>query len=129
MTIRSLWAALGLCALTALACGDDTDSDAEHEESTVASTCGAGQTFETQGAPFLTTYCTSCHGANVTGLARMSAPVGADLESHGKLAADRVRDKAMPPSSAKQPTTAERDAFLAWMKCSGTDTKATTHTH
>lgn len=73
------------------------------------------------GAPFVLTYCASCHSSRQTGATRHGATAGVDLdtlagvEGHLERVAARVADSSMPPAGG--PTQAEKDRFAAWIAC------------
>lgn len=88
-----------------------------------ASACTAGSvlTYENFGGPFLSRYCTGCHGSAIAEPDRQGAPVSLSFDSaesarkhRGALQA-AVRSKTMPPTGG--PSDKERTAFDAWLLC------------
>jgi hypothetical protein len=94
-------------------------------------TCPEGSTltYEGFGAPFMTTYCTSCHASTLSGDARQGAPLYHDFDSLDGIlpVADHVDWKAaagpdatnelMPIGSGPVPTLAERQQLGEWLAC------------
>ncbi len=84
---------------------------------------GDSKLFASKIHPFLTTYCITCHNdkkeAGGVSLERFSTQALAmtDRKIWG-AAAEVLRAKEMPPKSRKQPSDAERSAFLAWVDSS-----------
>jgi mono/diheme cytochrome c family protein len=77
--------------------------------------------FTTQVRPFLATYCVSCHGkvnpqAQLDLSAYTSVSAAAADYPHLALMMERLEAKQMPPPSRKQPTAAEREAVIAWVR-------------
>lgn len=77
--------------------------------------------FTSSVKPFLTKYCTGCHGAyspkaqlNLTRFTDLQTVI-ADLP-HWNLTRQRVHDVEMPPAESKQPTAKERQAVVAWIR-------------
>ena len=71
--------------------------------------------------PLFTTYCTSCHGlekqkGDLT-LHNIEAKFidGAQLE-RWRMIEEQIRFREMPPEKEKQPTAAERERALAWIR-------------
>lgn len=80
---------------------------------------GLEQRFAGTVRPFLQSYCVSCHGKqNPKGqldLAGISAQAGDS--AHWALVLEKLVAKQMPPPGAgKQPSAAERDAMVAWIR-------------
>jgi cytochrome c553 len=80
------------------------------------------QRFTGTVKPFLQTYCIACHGKNMpqaqldlssyTSLATAAADY-----AHLGLMVEKLASKEMPPKEyGKQPTAAQRDAVLTWLK-------------
>jgi uncharacterized membrane protein len=137
MNTRNFWA-LGLLALAAVGCGEDDKKDGDAAPG--GDDCASTLSYEKTAAPFIQKYCVSCHGAGLTGAARMAAPVGHDygtlalLEEKGHITAERVSATgaaSMPPdrTGIDQPTDQEREDFLEWMDCSGTSELGEDHAH
>ncbi len=104
--------------------GDDSRPPPPGTTDSAAGTldCGPGVTWDGFGQAFLLSYCTACHGTQVTGDARHGAPVGVDLDSlEGALAwAERIRVRTletgdMPPAGG--PHADERALLEAWLDC------------
>ena len=121
---------VGGAALALIACGDDDDQGAEetHDQ------CASGVTYALVARPFLEKYCLGCHSQSVVGNdARVGAPDDANFDTeaevmeHGGHIYENLIDRMMPPADAPagQPTSAERDAMLTWLECSG----ASEHEH
>ena len=71
--------------------------------------------------PFLKTYCVSCHSSvkpqaqlDLTSYPNMAA-VARD-SAHWSLVLDKLAAKQMPPPSMKQPTDAQRNAVIGWIR-------------
>lgn len=71
--------------------------------------------------PFLQTYCVSCHGKNnpqaqldLSGYTSVAA--AARNYSHLGLIVERLAAKEMPPPGGKQPSEAQRQAVIAWVR-------------
>lgn len=77
--------------------------------------------FRNEVTPFLKTYCVECHrsdkakgGISFTNM--MKRPEAGELRRKWQLALAKVREHDMPPQdAAKQPTEAERKAFVDWV--------------
>ncbi len=75
------------------------------------------------GMPLMTTWCTSCHSAALTGDERRGAPVGLDLESEAAVREYALRifaraaddNLSMPPAGG--PTEQERVLLGDWLAC------------
>lgn len=88
-------------------------------------------TWETVGAPFVTTWCTPCHGAALTGVQRSGAPVGIDLDREDQvldltervLARTTGATPTMPPAGGPDADTRAR--FAAWLACERTEVQGT----
>ncbi len=81
----------------------------------------AAAVFQSRVAPLLNTYCAKCHGAGKQ-TAKINFAVPRNLE---QLAAERtlwfrvvdqIESGEMPPDNEKQPSPAERDAIVAWVR-------------
>jgi hypothetical protein len=100
--------------LALLAC--DTPAPATPDEEAAA--CGD---WDTVGAPYVTTWCASCHSARLGEGARYGAPVGLDLadldgvRANATAARAAVERGSMPPTGG--PSEAETARFLAWLAC------------
>ncbi len=81
----------------------------------------ARRTFKEHVEPFVTTYCTKCHGggrakANVNLEVALKDPGRGTAFLQWKKAVANVRVHDMPPQdSAKQPTEEERRQFIGWI--------------
>ena len=79
------------------------------------------KTFDENIAPFVTNYCTDCHGDKVRkgGLSFRSAlknPGASDFRKHWKQSAANLKAHDMPPEDAKkQPTAEEVRVFADWV--------------
>jgi mono/diheme cytochrome c family protein len=79
------------------------------------------QQFTRTVRPFLQTYCVSCHGKEkpsaqldltaYTGVASVARDY-----PHWSLLMDKLAAKQMPPAAAKQPSVAQREAIITWVK-------------
>lgn len=115
-------ALVGSLVFLACACGGDGKEP-------VCPTEGTSLTYNNFGRAFLTTYCSSCHAATVTGAARQNAPSGDvfDTLAQVKAKSDEVVhevtvEKSMPYGSAsKKPTDAERVQLGEWLVCGGAE--------
>ena len=80
-----------------------------------------GRVFGETVAPFVQTYCQSCHGKETTeGKLDLSAYTAlekvAAQHATWQTVLQRLEDKEMPPEDAKkQPTPAERQAVITWI--------------
>lgn len=83
------------------------------------STCDAS--WAADAAPFLASWCVSCHASTATGEARHGAPVGADFDLPSGVAqqADAIRQvvaaATMPPGGG--PDDEARTDLVAWIDC------------
>lgn len=81
----------------------------------------AEQFFGDRIAPFLKTYCLSCHSnkrpteAGVNFSPALKRPGHTAFSQLWKKAAARVRTHDMPPDGAEQPSEAERQRFVEWL--------------
>jgi mono/diheme cytochrome c family protein len=79
------------------------------------------KSFQGQVAPFVRTYCVSCHGnrkskAGVNFESALKYPGNAGFSKHWKNAITNVKAHDMPPDDAdKQPTEEERQMFMEWI--------------
>jgi hypothetical protein len=109
--MRLLGAAL-LLALAAPAAGDDEAATAQ---------AAAMKAFKERIDPFIRTNCYRCHGekrpkAGVTFMYALKSPATPTFRPLWKRALASVKAHDMPPSDeAKQPTDAERRAFVDWV--------------
>lgn len=88
---------------------------------TVPSSCpSSNPSYASDVAPILFQYCVSCHGPG-------GSVAGKPLDSYAavkKLSGNVEKLTAncsMPPASASQPTSADRDTVLAWVVCGAQD--------
>lgn len=123
-----------LLALAACATPDDADGPADTEPADTepadtdvptvdtADPC-ALRTWETVGAPFVTTWCAPCHAPDLALAERSGAPPEVDLATEADVVRwlDRVRARAtgdaptMPPAGGPEADTVA--AFAAWLVC------------
>lgn len=74
--------------------------------------------FRKEASPFLRTYCVECHQSNkakggISFTNMMKRPEAGELRRKWQLALAKVREHDMPPQdAARQPTEAERKAFV-----------------
>lgn len=112
--------------LTLWACGagglDSADALDSADTGTPDPCAETLRTWDNTGAPFLTTWCTSCHGAALLESERQGAPLGVDLNSHedAVLWADRNRVRALesgdrPP--VVDPEAEDLAALAEWLDC------------
>jgi mono/diheme cytochrome c family protein len=102
-----------LLACLLMAGGDD-------DASLAAARAAALKTFKDQVAPFITAYCSRCHGERrQKGGARfdyaLKTPAVPSFRILWNKAAAHVHGGDMPPADEKQPTEAEKKMFLAWI--------------
>lgn len=104
-------------------------------------TCPEGSTltYDNFAEPFFASYCTRCHSSQLSGDARMGAPVGADFDTlEGILAhahhvdqyaaaGPQATNTLMPPSDPR-PSVAERLQLGEWLACEAGDDHGTTVT-
>lgn len=79
------------------------------------------QLFKSRIAPFLESSCTDCHGEDTQKGKVALHTIGADFSSGDTLALwERVLEQleigAMPPEKKPQPTPAEREEIVSWIK-------------
>lgn len=124
-----------LC-LSLAACGggggtDDGDGGGDdHAHTASGATCPTGSTltYENFGAPFMQSYCSSCHSTTSTGPQRGGAPLNhnydtragilqwrADIDTHAAAGPTAV-NTLMPPSLPK-PSQADREKLGQWLAC------------
>ena len=79
-----------------------------------------GYDWDTVGAPFLFTWCTTCHSS--TAADRHDAPVGVDFDTLAdpRAWADRIEalavdSRAMPPAGG--PRAEDLETFATWLDC------------
>jgi uncharacterized membrane protein len=79
-----------------------------------------GYDWDTVGAPFLFTWCTTCHSAAAAD--RNGAPVGVDLDTlEGartwavQIESLAVDSRAMPPAGG--PRAGDLEVFATWLDC------------
>jgi mono/diheme cytochrome c family protein len=81
----------------------------------------AEKVYRNEVAPFLKAYCVQCHGSNkakggISFTNMMKRPEAKELRGKWQNALANVREQDMPPPDAvKQPTEAERKAFVTWV--------------
>ncbi|MEI9896719.1 MAG: DUF1595 domain-containing protein [Chthoniobacter sp.] len=81
----------------------------------------AKESFRDKVAPFLTTYCTDCHGTKkrkgqINFQPALKNPGDANFSKQWKQALANVKTHDMPPDEAdKQPTGEERRMFMDWV--------------
>lgn len=99
-----------LLALALAACGSDTDSQ-----------CTSAMTYQTVGAPYLASWCTGCHSADLPASMRRLAPTSVNLDNVDDVRAlrDRVTTVIgtgqMPPEGG--PSADEKQLMLTWLGC------------
>ncbi len=82
---------------------------------------GVRKTFKEQVTPFLSTYCTNCHGekkmkGGINFAPALKNPANAAFGHQWKLSLANVRAHDMPPDDVdRQPTDAERQMFMDWI--------------
>lgn len=107
----------GLTMTGAPAARAEPDGDADLDAARTA----ALKTFKDQVAPFITTYCITCHGekkkkAGVTFEYAVKSPATPSFRTLWKKAATKIKSHDMPPEKeAKQPTDPERQAIVDWV--------------
>ncbi len=105
----------------ATACVPTGRADDAPEAVPAARQAAAKKTFDEKIAPFVTTYCTDCHGDKVRkgGLSFRSAlknPGAPDFRKRWKQSAANLKAHDMPPEDAKkQPTAEEVQIFGDWV--------------
>lgn len=112
-------------ALLALAaCGDDGSDEATQDE------CPPELSYAASGAPFLATYCASCHAAEHAKQLGDGDVIDSEaaVRVHGKGLYDLVLSGEMPKSGGPVPDAPKRD-FLDWMECSGAAASGHDHSH
>jgi hypothetical protein len=79
------------------------------------------KTFQEKIVPFVSTYCTECHGdkkrkGGMTFRSALKTPAAAAFRKQWKLSAASLKAHDMPPEDAKkQPTAEETAVFLDWV--------------
>jgi cytochrome c553 len=107
--VSALWLALPCQAES----GGDTELAALQTD--------AKESFRDKVAPFVTTYCTDCHGAKkrkgqINFQPALKNPGDANFSKQWKQALANVKTHDMPPDEAdKQPTDEERQMFMDWV--------------
>jgi hypothetical protein len=112
-----------LTVLFALAFSIPALAQAEDPQETVhaARQAAAKKTFDQKIAPFLTTYCTDCHGdkvrkAGLTFRTALKNPAAPDFRKHWKRSLASLNAHDMPPEDAKkQPSPEEVQVFSDWV--------------
>src|SRR6185436_9975579 len=110
-------ALLGLAVSLTLPCQAEPEGDADF----AALQANAKKSFRDRVAPFVTNYCTQCHGnrrskAGINFEAALKNPTDVASAKRWKQALANVKTHAMPPEEArKQPTDQERQVFLDWV--------------
>ena len=102
-----------LCSLVLLAaCGDDRTPSCEQSQ----------LTYQTFGAPFMTSWCNGCHSAGLPANMRQLAPIDINFDTLGEIRAqaftivNTTTDlRTMPPEGG--PSDAERQLLSQWMSC------------
>jgi hypothetical protein len=108
----ALVACFGPARFQAVSAGDVQTEDRRKE---------AEKVYRNEVTPFLKTYCVQCHGvvkakAGVSFTNMMKRPAAGELRRKWQLALAKVWEHDMPPpDAAKQPTEAERKAFVDWV--------------
>lgn len=78
---------------------------------------GTALTYESFGAPFMTTYCIQCHGTALSekGVTLHTAALVRQFSIQANLSAGV--GTSMPPSQSLAPTTGERADLAQWLSC------------
>jgi len=117
-------AALLLSVGLTVGCGSKTADSGSIDSGNPASTCETQPwSWDNTGAPFMRTWCTSCHHSDLDAEARQGAPEGVNLESWSDVQtwAERVEARVwadsapMPPAGG--PTEAELEILAEWLAC------------
>ena len=111
---------LTIIAFSLWACGNGTSSESLSGSDPCETTTA---TYETVGAPFLSTWCTPCHHSDLEGDERAGATVTVNLETYDLaiMHLDRIEARAlgaaptMPPAGGPSSDDLERFAF--WLEC------------
>lgn len=107
----------GMALCSSVAWGGARDDDAE----LAAARTAALKTYKGEVAPFVTTYCSRCHGPNkhkggVTFQSLLKNPSGSSSRPLWKRAVAQIKKHDMPPEDEdKQPTDLERKVVLDWV--------------
>ena len=107
----------GLALYSSVALGAEGDDDAELAIARSASM----KTYKSQVAPFMETYCASCHGGNkqkgkVTFQSALKNPDSRSFRPLWKRASAQIEKHDMPPEDEeKQPSEQERKAIVEWI--------------
>jgi mono/diheme cytochrome c family protein len=114
------WCAQFVCVValySSAALGAEREDDAE----LAAARSAAMKTYKSQVAPFMATYCASCHSGNkqkgkVTFQSAMKDPDSPAFRALWKRASSQIGMHDMPPEDEdKQPSEAERKAVIDWI--------------
>ncbi|MFO0758448.1 MAG: hypothetical protein U0359_18290 [Byssovorax sp.] len=107
-------------ALLAAACSNQVGSGSAAATAcspAVPASCpSSAPSYQSDVAPLLETYCTSCHSAGGSEPSKLldsyasAAKWSSDVESE-------IASCGMPPSGEAQPTDAEREVILTWIVC------------
>ncbi len=107
----------GAALLMGWAVGAQTPSDAD----LAATQAATKKTFQEKVAPFVSTYCTECHGdkkrkGGISFSTALKNPGGTAFQKQWKQAASVIQRHDMPPEDAKmQPTPEEAATFIEWV--------------
>jgi uncharacterized membrane protein len=136
---RNLGSACLLAGLVLGACADDKDADSDehggHDHDAdvgpaTGATCpdGSTLTYDNFGKEFMTKYCTTCHGEQVTGANRMMAPADHNFDTLAEIdllkkhidemagSGPSATNRTMPKADPK-PTDDERKKLSEWLAC------------
>lgn len=100
----------------------DTDVSVVTPDDTDPDVC-ADHTWDTVGAPFVLTWCTPCHSADVKGELRRGAPASINFDTEQDAVALAAEmgfvaarpNPTMPPAGG--PDEATRARFATWVAC------------
>lgn len=114
-TLLPLFIFLGVawCSNAASGAGDDDARVAKARAE-------AMKTFKSDVAPFVTTYCISCHGEKtkekgVRFDVSLRSPTAPNLAPLWKRAAAQIKSQVMPPGDEPQPSDQERQMMIDWI--------------
>ncbi len=136
--MKAHWQLLTITALLgAVACGGEDEDSGSEEDADVGPASGAvcptnsAVTYETDIKPFMASYCTTCHAANVPVAQRNGAPKGHNFETEqGVLdeaahidqeaaSGPNATNTMMPPTGFPAPSVEERQKLGEYLACHG----------
>jgi mono/diheme cytochrome c family protein len=90
------------------------------EPDLAAAQAAAKKTFQEKIVPFVSTYCTECHGdkkqkGGLTFRSALKNPANPAFHKNWKQSAANLKAHDMPPEDAKQPSAEEAQVFLEWV--------------